>query len=246
MIARHFEIGWRSHITTFPAVNDTLCRKLGYGRRGQEPLSESSRIDMRRLVRDACPRLQGEMRRLTPRCGSTSAGCQLQGVNEVGHVRILPLALPAPKLANDVPVRTLDPQHVLEGHESLEPDWPARVDPPRADADLGAKAIAEAVSEARTRVHEDARRGDAVHERAAYRSGLRHDAVGVVRTTRVDVRDRGGERRYGAHGERQREVLGRVGIWWGWQHVCCEVDDCVGVQRRERRLVAEEPHVGRE
>jgi hypothetical protein len=72
-------------------------------------------------------------------------------------VRILPLAPPAPKLAYDVPVCTLTPKHVLVRDKPLEPDWPARVDPPRADADLGAKAIAEAVSEARTRVHEDAR-----------------------------------------------------------------------------------------
>ena len=118
-------------------------------------------------------------------------------------VRILPLALPAPKLAHDVPIYPLTPQHVLVRDEPLEPDRSARVDPPRADADLSTKAIAEAVGEARARVYEHARRINAAHKRATSCSGLRHDAVRVVRAVRVDVRDRGGERRHDAHRERQ-------------------------------------------
>ena len=41
-------------------------------------------------------------------------------------------------------------------------------------------------------------------------------------------------------------MLGRVSIRRGWRHVRCEVSDGAGIQRREGRLVAEKPHVGRE
>ena len=63
---------------------------------------------------------------------------------------------------------------------------------------------------------------------------------------RVDVRDCGAERRYGAHGVCQREVLGSVSIRRRRRHVRREVGDGAGIQRRERRLVAEEPHPSRE
>ena len=69
-------------------------------------------------------------------------------------MRILPLALPAPKLAHHVPIYALTPQHVLVRDESLEPDRPASVDPPRADADLSTKTIAEAICEAGARIYE--------------------------------------------------------------------------------------------
>ena len=95
-------------------------------------------------------------------------------------MRILPLALPAPKLAYHVP---------------------ARVDPPRVDADLSTKAITKAICEVGARVYEYAARVDTAYKCAARRSGLRHDAVHVVRAVRVDVCDCGSERRYGAHGE---------------------------------------------
>ena len=93
------------------------------------------------------------------------------------------------------------------------------MDPPRAYAHLSTKAIAEPVGEARARVDEDARRVDAAHERAGRLGVLGYDAVGVVRAVSVDVRDGGGQRRHGAHGEREREVLGRVGFWRGRAHV---------------------------
>ena len=163
-------------------------------------------------------------------------------------VRILPLALPAPELAHDVSVRALAPQHVLIRDEPLEPNGPPRVDPPRADPDLRAKAIPEAVGKARARVDEHARRVDAAHERAARVSRLRHDAVRVVRAVRVDVRDGGCERWDAAHGERLREVLRRIGVRRRGRYVRREVGDsaAAGLQRGERWLVAEEPHVRRE
>ena len=116
---------------------------------------------------------------------------------------ILPLALPTPKLAHDVPIYALTPQYVLVRDEPLKPDGPASVDPPRADTDLSTKAIAETICKAGARVYEYARRVDTAYKCAARCIGLRHDAVRVVRAVRVDVRNCSGERRHGAHGERQ-------------------------------------------
>jgi hypothetical protein len=67
---------------------------------------------------------------------------------------------------NDMTFLALALQSVLI-HESLEANWPPRVDPYSADPDLGAEAIAKAVREARTRVHKYASRVNAARERAA-------------------------------------------------------------------------------
>ena len=78
-----------------------------------------------------------------------------------GLAFILPLALPAPTLAHDMPVYTSTPQHVLVRDESLQPGGPAHVDTPRADADLSTDTIAEAVCEAGARIYKYARRVNA-------------------------------------------------------------------------------------
>ena len=137
-----------------------------------------------------------------------------------GLVRVLFLAVLAPKLPDDVTLLALAPQDILVRHEPLEPDRPTRVDPSRADAHLGAKAISEAVGEARARVDEHARRVDAAYERACGVGRLGDDAVGVVRAVLVDVRDGGAEGRHGAHGEGEREVLGRVVFRLCGTHAC--------------------------
>jgi len=49
----------------------------------------------------------------------------------------------------------------------LDANRPPRVDPSRADPDLGAESKAKAVREARTLVHEHASRVDTAHECAA-------------------------------------------------------------------------------
>lgn len=120
------------------------------------------------------------------------------------------------ELPSNMTFLALAPQNILIRHESLEANWPPRVYPSRADPDLGAEAIAKAVREARTRVHEHASRVDAAYERAAGWGRLCDDAIGVVRAVLVDVRYGGCEGGHCAHGQREREVLGRVGFWWGW------------------------------
>ena len=137
-----------------------------------------------------------------------------------GLVRVLFLPRFPTKLADNVTLLALAPQNVLVRYEALESDRPTCVDPPRADAHLGTKAIAESVGEARARVDEHAGRVDAAHERAGRLGVLSYDAVRVVRAVRVDVRDGCGQGRYGAHGECEREVLGHVGFWRGGTHVC--------------------------
>ena len=84
-----------------------------------------------------------------------------------GLVRVLFLPGFPTKFPDNMSFLALAPQNVLIRHESLEANWPPRVDPPRADPDLSAKAIAKAVREARTRVHEDTGRVNAAHERTA-------------------------------------------------------------------------------
>ena len=169
-----------------------------------------------------------------------------------GLVRVLFLPGVPSELSSDMTFLALTPQNILIRHESLEADWPPRVDPSRADPDLGPEAITEAVREARTRVHEHAGRVNAAHECTASRGRLCDDAIGVVRAVLVDVRHGGCEGGHRAHGQREREVLGREGFWWGWQHVRLEVG--VIVARRfggwgrsecgERWFVAEELYVG--
>ena len=151
-------------------------------------------------------------------------------LNRLMRVFFLP-GLPT-KLPDDVTVRAVAPQNVLVRHESLESDGPARVDPAGADPHLGAEPIAESVRKARARVDEHARRVDAAHERAAGLGRLGDDTVGVVRAVLVDVRDGGREGGHGAHGEREREVLGRVGFGWGGEHVRREVQlEVIGMRR---------------
>ena len=134
-------------------------------------------------------------------------------------MRVLFLPGFPPKLPDNVTLLALAPQNILVSHKSLESNRPPRMDPPRADPHLGAEAIAKPVCEAGARVHEHAGRVDAAHERAAGSGRLGDDTVGVVRAVLVDVRDGGCEGAHGAHGEREREVLGRVGFGWGWEHV---------------------------
>ena len=124
-----------------------------------------------------------------------------------------------PKLPDDVPILALASQNILIRHESVEPNRSARMDPPSANPHLGTEPVAKAVREARAGVHEHARRVDAAHEGATGCGRLGHDAVGVVRAVRVDVRHGGCEGGYGKHGEREREVLGRVGFRCSWEYV---------------------------
>lgn len=114
-------------------------------------------------------------------------------------VFVLLLARADTKLAYNMPVRALAAEHVLVDDEALETDRPACVDAAGADTNLGAKAVAEAVGEARRRVHERARGVDATAERRCRGRVLGHDAVRVVRRVRVDVRHRCRERRHGEH-----------------------------------------------
>jgi len=66
------------------------------------------------------------------------------------------------------------------------------VDLSRADPNLGTKAIAKPIGEARACIHEHAGRADTTHERAAGQGRLSEYAIGVMRAVLVDVR-------YGSH-----------------------------------------------
>lgn len=156
------------------------------------------------------------------------------------------LSLARAELANDVALRAPAFEHVLVRDEPLEPDGSPCVNASGADPDLRAEAIAEAVREARTRIHERARRVDPAAECRCRRAVLSDDAVGVVRGVRVDEAHRVRERGRRAHGEREREVLGRVRVWRRWVHVCGEVGERMGKrgEGRERGRVAEQLDVG--
>ncbi|KAF8268386.1 hypothetical protein EI94DRAFT_1785894 [Lactarius quietus] len=142
--------------------------------------------------------------------------------------------LPTPNSPMTCPSAPLDPQHYLHVM-SPKPD----------ETDLGVKVIVEVVGEARARVHEHAHRVNAVHERASRSSGIRHDAVHIVRAARVDVRncdcERRRERRASARGARSRRRHSAAQAT-----VRRKVGASAGLQNGERQLVAEKPHISRE
>ena len=91
-------------------------------------------------------------------------------------------------LRHDVPLPDKLP---LGRQQPLDADGPARVDPRRADPDLGAEAEPEAVGEPRRRVGEDAGGVDRVDELGDGGVAGGEDGVGVAAAVRVDVGDRG-------------------------------------------------------
>jgi hypothetical protein len=94
--------------------------------------------------------------------------------------------------------------------EPLKADRPSGVRLAGRDADLGAKAVAEAVGEARARVDKDAGRIDPAAEALHARLVLGDDRVGVFGRVVVDVPDGLGQRVDGDDRELGSEVLDEV------------------------------------
>src|SRR5216684_5128395 len=84
-----------------------------------------------------------------------------------GLVRVLLPSVFPTEFPDDMTFFAPAPQNILIRHESLEPNRTPRMDPSRADAHLGTKAIAKPVRETRARINEYTGRVDAAHKCAA-------------------------------------------------------------------------------
>ncbi len=100
-------------------------------------------------------------------------------------------------------------QHVLVDDQPLQTDWPACMNPARADPDFRFRpeTVPETVREARTCVDERSRRVHCLAKRGRRCRVLRHNAVRVVRRVRIDELHGRGERGHSCDGENEREVL---------------------------------------
>src|SRR5574344_165324 len=106
------------------------------------------------------------------------------------------------RLAPDDPVSR---HRVLVGRQLLEPHGPPRMQLVGGDADLRAHAELRAVGEARGDVMVDAGGIDVAQELLRARGVVGHDAVRMMRSERVDVRDRRAVVRDGPHVHLQGE-----------------------------------------
>src|SRR5216684_6729741 len=84
-----------------------------------------------------------------------------------GLVRVLFHSVFPTEFPDDMTFFAPAPQNILIRHESLEPNRTPRMDPSRADAHLGTKAIAKPIRETHARINEYTGRVDAAHKCAA-------------------------------------------------------------------------------